>query len=180
METIKNSKVTQVSGNGVWESQQYGKFYKFEVVFENGDSGQYMSKEENQTKFKVGIESDYTITSKDVNGKLYYTIKAAQGQKQGGWNKSAPDPEKEARIARMSVLKVATDIYLDNQNMEISDIIPLAQMFERWVMTGENKIAPPPTKTKDAPKQSKESSGIVQNFREEAIRQIENDNDLPF
>jgi hypothetical protein len=140
METIKSAKVTQVSGNGVWESQQYGKFYKFEVMFENGDSGQYMSKEENQTKFKVGMDADYTITSKDVNGKLYYTIKAAQAQKQGGWSKAAPDPEKEARIARMSVLKVATDIYLDNETMQIWDIIPLAQSFEHWVMTGENKL----------------------------------------
>jgi hypothetical protein len=178
MENIKNSKVTQVSGNGVWESAQYGKFYKFEVVFENGDSGQYMSKEENQTKFKVGMNADYTITSKDVNGKLYYTIKAAQAQKQGGWSKPQADPEKEARISRMSVLKVATDIYLENDTMQIWDIIPLAQSFEHWVMTGENKLTEPakqPTKA-----QPKAKSGIIDNFREESIRHMENDNDLPF
>ncbi len=178
METIKNSKVTQVSGNGVWESQQYGKFYKFEVVFENGDSGQYMSKEENQTKFKVGMDADYTITSKDVNGKLYYTIKAAQQQKQGGWSKPAADPEKEARIARMSVLKVATDIYLENDTMQIWDIIPLAQSFEHWVMTGDNKLT---ESTKQQTKaQPKATSGIVDNFREEAIKQMENDDDYLF
>jgi hypothetical protein len=72
METIKSAKVTQVSGNGKWDSQQYGTFYKFEIVFDNGDSGQYMSKEPEQNKFKVGDEASYTITSKDVNGKLYY------------------------------------------------------------------------------------------------------------
>lgn len=140
METIKSSKVTQVSGNGKWDSQQYGTFYKFEIVFENGDAGQYMSKEQEQTKFKVGEEASYTITSKDVNGKLYYTIKAAQQQKQGGWKSQPSDPEKEARIARMSVLKVATDIYINHGKMEINEIIPLAQVFEHWVMTGKNTL----------------------------------------
>ena len=158
-QTIKNSKVTQVSGNGVWESQQYGKFYKFEVVFENGDVGQFMSKEENQTKFKIGELADYTITSKDVNGKLYYTIKAAQQQKQGGWSKPMADPEKDVRIARMSVLKVATDIYLGNDYMQIWEIIPLAKHLEHWVMTGENNIV--------EPKQEKENNTV-------------DTNDLPF
>jgi len=137
METIKSSKVTQVSGNGKWDSQQYGTFYKFEIVFENGDAGQYMSKEQEQTKFKVGEEASYTITSKDVNGKLYYTIKVAQQQKQGGWKPQPSDPEKEARIARMSVLKCATDIHNNSETMNVWDIIPLAQVFEQWVMTGK-------------------------------------------
>lgn len=142
METIKSAKVTQVSGNGKWDSQQYGTFYKFEVVFDNGDAGQYMSKEPEQNKFKVGDEASYTITSKDVNGKLYYTIKPAINQqgKGGAWKAQPADPEKEARISRMSVLKVATDIYINHGNMEINDIIPLAQVFEKWVMTGVNPV----------------------------------------
>jgi hypothetical protein len=39
----KTSKVTNVAGIGTWNGQ-YGVMYKFEVSFENGDSGQYMSK----------------------------------------------------------------------------------------------------------------------------------------
>jgi hypothetical protein len=180
METIKSAKVTQVSGNGKWDSQQYGTFYKFEIVFENGDSGQYMSKEPEQNKFKVGDETSYTITSKDVNGKLYYTIKPAMNLQQGkgGWKPQAADPEKEARISRMSVLKVATDIYINHGKMEINEIIPLAQIFEQWVMTGENNLTEPakqPTKA-----QPKDKSGIIDNFREESIRHMENDSDLPF
>jgi hypothetical protein len=38
----------------------------------------------------------------------------------------------------MSVLKVATDIYINHGKMEINEIIPLAQLFEKWVMTGVN------------------------------------------
>lgn len=148
METIKSAKVTQVSGNGKWDSQQYGTFYKFEIVFDNGDAGQYMSKEPEQNKFKVGDEASYTITSKDVNGKLYYTIKPAMNQqgKGGGWKAQPQDPEKEARISRMSVLKVATDIYINHGKMEINDIIPLAQVFEKWVMTGVNPLTETETK----------------------------------
>jgi hypothetical protein len=151
METIKSSKVAQVSGNGKWDSQQYGTFYKFEIVFENGDAGQYMSKEPEQNKFKVGDEASYTITSKDVNGKLYYTIKPAmQQQSKGGWKPQPADPEKEARIARMSVLKVATDIYINHGKMEINEIIPLAQVFEQWVMTGNNPVTKTEAKTEHA------------------------------
>lgn len=172
METIKSAKVIQVSGNGKWDSQQYGTFYKFEIVFENGDSGQYMSKEPEQNKFKVGDEASYTITSKDVNGKLYYTIKPAmQQQGKGGWKPQPADPEKEARIARMSVLKVATDIYINHGKMEINEIIPLAQIFEQWVMTGNN-----PTSKKAEPKKPEnlfkaDKGGIENNFLNDAVNE---------
>jgi hypothetical protein len=186
METIKSAKVTQVSGNGKWDSQQYGTFYKFEIVFDNGDAGQYMSKEPEQNKFKVGDEASYTITSKDVNGKLYYTIEPAMNQqgKGGGWKPQPQDPEKEARISRMSVLKVATDIYINHGKMEINEIIPLAQLFEKWVMTGVNPI----TKTESKPEPKKgenlfkaDKGGIANNFLNDAVNEIENNlfNDEP-
>jgi hypothetical protein len=186
METIKSAKVTQVSGNGKWDSQQYGTFYKFEIVFDNGDSGQYMSKEPEQTKFKVGDEASYTITSKDVNGKLYYTIKPAMNLQQGkgGWKPQAADPEKEARISRMSVLKVATDIYINHGKMEINEIIPLAQIFEQWVMTGVNPVTK--AETKPEPKKAEnlfkaDKGGIANNFLNDAVNEIENNlfNDFP-
>ena len=186
METIKSAKVTQVSGNGKWDSQQYGTFYKFEIVFDNGDSGQYMSKEPEQNKFKVGDEASYTITSKDVNGKLYYTIKPAMNLQQGkgGWKPQPADPEKEARISRMSVLKVATDIYINHGKMEINEIIPLAQIFEQWVMTGVNPVTK--AETKPEPKKAEnlfkaDKGGIANNFLNDAVNEIENNlfNDFP-
>lgn len=186
METIKSAKVTQVSGNGKWDSQQYGTFYKFEIVFDNGDAGQYMSKEPEQNKFKVGDEASYTITSKDVNGKLYYTIKPAMNQqgKGGGWKSQPQDPEKEARISRMSVLKVATDIYINHGNMEINDIIPLAQVFEKWVMTGVNPITKAETKPESKKNENlfkADKGGIANNFLNDAVDEIENNlfNDEP-
>ena len=38
MET-KTSKITQISGNGTWDTPDGKKLYKFEIVVESGDSG---------------------------------------------------------------------------------------------------------------------------------------------
>ena len=46
----KKSIVKSVTPNGTWEGQ-YGLMYKFEIEFENGDVGEYLSKSENQDKF---------------------------------------------------------------------------------------------------------------------------------
>ena len=39
----KKSTVTNVQSNGTWDGQ-YGLMHKFEVSFENGDVGEYLSK----------------------------------------------------------------------------------------------------------------------------------------
>jgi len=54
----KKSTVTNVQSNGTWDGQ-YGLMHKFEVSFENGDVGEYLSKSENQDKFVVGNETEY-------------------------------------------------------------------------------------------------------------------------
>ena len=69
----KKSKVNGVSANGTWDSK-YGTMYKFEVSFENGDVGEYNSKTQDQTKFVIGQEAEYSITSREYNGNTFYTI----------------------------------------------------------------------------------------------------------
>jgi hypothetical protein len=137
----KTSKVTNVAGIGTWNGQ-YGVMYKFEVSFENGDSGQYMSKSQEQTKFKVGESAAYTIEGKEFNGQTYYTVKPVMAQQpfQGGGGKPyQKDPETEKRITRMSVLKVAGDLVINGQ-VKLHDLTKVAQIFERYVMTGEDTI----------------------------------------
>jgi hypothetical protein len=140
MET--RSKVTQVTGNGTWNSQ-YGLLYKFEVHFENGEYGTYMSKSLDQNKFVVGQEADYTRDSKQSsNGAMYYTIKPVQPQQQfGGGGKPAyqKDPETEKRIARMSVLKVAGDLVV-NGVVRMHDLTKVASFLEQYVMTGQDTM----------------------------------------
>jgi hypothetical protein len=136
----KTSKVTNVAGIGTWNGQ-YGVMYKFEVSFENGDSGQYMSKLQEQTKFKVGESAAYTIEGKEFNGQTYYTVKPVMQQQpfQGGGKPYQKDPETEKRITRMSVLKVAGDLVINGQ-VKLHDLTKVAQIFERYVMTGDDTI----------------------------------------
>ena len=136
----KTSKVTQVAGSGTWEGK-YGIMYKFEVAFENGDAGQYLSKSQDQTKFKVGQEANYTIEGKEFNGQTFYTVKPVmQQQAFGGKPSYQKDPETEKRITRMSVLKVAGDLVI-NGEVKLHDLTKVASFLEQYVMTGEDTIS---------------------------------------
>jgi hypothetical protein len=171
----KTSKVTNVAGIGTWNGQ-YGVMYKFEVSFENGDSGQYMSKSQEQTKFKVGESAAYTIEGKEFNGQTYYTVKPVMAQQpfQGGGKGYQKDPETEKRITRMSVLKVAGDLVINGQ-VKLHDLTKVAQIFERYVMTGDDTI------TDMYGAANPKTNGIAKQFQEEAINNMSGDNlDLPF
>ena len=136
----KTSKVTNVAGSGTWEGK-YGIMYKFEVAFENGDAGQYLSKSQDQTKFKVGQEANYTIEGKEFNGQTFYTVKPVmQQQAFGGKPSYQKDPETEKRITRMSVLKVAGDLVI-NGEVKLHDLTKVASFLEQYVMTGQDTIS---------------------------------------
>jgi hypothetical protein len=57
----------------------------------------------------------------------------------GGGKPYQKDPETEKRITRMSVLKVAGDLVINGQ-VKLHDLTKVAQIFERYVMTGEDTI----------------------------------------
>jgi hypothetical protein len=169
MEQTKRSAVTNVTANGSFNGQ-YGTLYKFEVSFANGDSGEYASKSQDQQKFKVGQEVDYSISDRRVGDKIYFNIKPVAPQPQAF---KAKDPDTDKRITRMSVLKVAGDLVI-NGDIELKEILAYAQVFEKFVVDGHDTLAQfKPVMTK------KSTSGIIDNFRNDAIRQMENDQ-LPF
>jgi len=173
----KTSKVTSVTANGTFNSQ-YGMLYKFEVHFENGDSGEYASKSQAQTKFVDGQEATYTITSKQWNDRTFYTIKPAMAQAPsvgGGYASKPKDPETEKRITRMSVLKASIDL-VTNGNIELRHALSYAKIFEAYVIDGTDLLSTQKTKTENLFKADK--GGIEQNFRNEAIAMTEDD--LPF
>lgn len=135
----KKSKVTRVTGNGTWESK-HGLLYKFEVEFENGDAGEYNSKSKDQTKFVVGQEAYYEITSREYNGNTYHTIKPAQAPVQTAPSAGGRyDAETSKKIARMSVLKCATDLVI-HEKIRLETIFEWAKMMEAYVDTGLNQI----------------------------------------
>ena len=142
MEQQKRSAVTNVTANGTYNGQ-YGTLYKFEITFANGDSGEYASKSADQTKFKVGVETDYTITSKEFKDRIYYKIAPvmAQSMPQGNsFTQKAPkDPETGKHIMRMSVLKVAGDLVI-NGDIKLHEILAYAQIFENFVNNGVDTL----------------------------------------
>jgi len=114
----KKSKVTEVQSNGTWEGS-YGLMYKYEIVFDNGDCGEYSSKSEDQTKFVIGQEVEYTYTGgKFPKIKPVYTAPALAG----------PGQSREDLIIRQSCIKAAAEI---SSNAEST--IKCAELFFAWV-----------------------------------------------
>jgi hypothetical protein len=140
MEQTKRSAVTNVTANGSFDGQ-YGTLYKFEVTFANGDSGEYASKSNPQTKFAVGVETDYTITDRTFKDRIYYKIAPimAQSMPQGFTQKAPKDPETGKHIMRMSVLKVAGDLVI-NGDIKLHEILSYAQIFENFVNNGVDTL----------------------------------------
>ena len=123
---MKNSKVTSVQSNGSWEGK-YGVMYKFEIGFENGDVGEYSSKNQEQNKFAIGTNSDYEYTDgKFPKVKPVYI-------KPDSFNQSNPkqDVNVNNSIARAVAFKGAIDY--DNQCTQ-EDVIKNAKYFyDNWL-----------------------------------------------
>ena len=140
MEQTKRSAVTNVTANGSFDGQ-YGTLYKFEITFANGDSGEYASKSKDQSKFSVGVETDYTITDRTFKDRIYYKIAPVMAQPQGNSfaQKAPKDPETGKHIMRMSVLKVAGDLVI-NGDIKLHEILSYAQIFENFVNNGVDTL----------------------------------------
>ena len=119
---VKTSTVKQVQSNGTWESK-YGLMYKFDVEMTNGDVGQYMSKSQNQDKFKQGMVVSYEYHAGDFpkikpHFQRSYEQKFGDGgtsydRETGQTYKSATgqviDTDKEDRIMRQSSVRSAVE-----------------------------------------------------------------------
>ena len=154
MAETKKGVVTGTTPNGTWDSQ-YGTMYKFEIAFNNGDVGEYNSKSQDQNKFFVGQEVEYTISSREYNGNTYYTIKPATTfQGGGGGFKAKADPDKDKRIAKLAVLKSATELVVADKILR-EDIFNMADKMMEWVYSDSKEVSTPSnTNTPPAPKQA--------------------------
>ena len=122
---IKKSKVKSVQA-------KFGMMYKFEVEFENEDSGEYSSKTQDQTKFVIGQEMEYEY----IDGHfpkvkpVYQKPDFASNGFSGGYKK---DDNVQKMIVKQSSLKSAVD-YCSGGNCSTSDVLKVAQEFVDWVM----------------------------------------------
>jgi hypothetical protein len=137
---IKNSKVLSAQANGTYNSEKYGLFYKYEIAFENGDSGEYSSKSDSQNKFIPGEVAYYTA---EQNSNGYWKIKPQSKE----YAESLPETSKATSvnsngndrseaIARQSSLKCAVEYHIANGG-DLKDILETAELFSAFAMTGK-------------------------------------------
>ena len=134
----KRSKVTNVQASGTWDGK-FGMMYKFEVEFENGDAGEYSSKSKDQTKFVIGVDTDYEY----IDGK-FPKVKPVwvQNQQQintGSNNQTTKPDNVQDMIVKQSSLKAAVEFC--NKDCTVEHIIANAEVFYDWVMTGKKPEA---------------------------------------
>ena len=125
-------KVLNVSPQGDFESQ-YGHFYKWEIEFEDGFKGEYLSKTETQNKFVVGQEIDVEMTSREYNGRKINKVKPVSTFQSG----SRPAPKSGNRdelIVKQNALSNACNVIGE---ADVAKIIEVAEVFSNWVLKGE-------------------------------------------
>lgn len=90
------------------QKDSYGNT-SYVVTMDNGDSGFYTSKSEDQNKFVVGVEIEYLIEEKiGKTGRTYHKItlpQADQGFQKGGMGRPPQDPRVQMISFSMSYCK---------------------------------------------------------------------------
>tara|TARA_R110000744_G_scaffold304072_2_gene412653 strand:- start:844 stop:1356 length:513 start_codon:yes stop_codon:yes gene_type:complete len=134
---VKKSKVMSVQANGTWEGS-YGVMFKNEIVFQNGDVGEYSSKSKDQNKFEVGSETEY-----EYHGGKFPKIKPHYSQPSQGGFSGGGSPAKafgksddvQTKIVRQSMLKASVDFHAINPELKPSevDVLKTAERFVAFV-----------------------------------------------
>ncbi len=137
---MKISKVTTaqpvVDTNGQpksWNHQEYGLFYVHFIQFENGDKGEYNSKEQNQTKFTVGQDADYEYTP-NQNPQYPGKIKPAQKDfKKGG--------QSNPRSMSAAYAKDIVVAYINKgDKIEMHWFTEWANLIDNWINNQPKKV----------------------------------------
>lgn len=110
---------------------QYGESYIFDITMDNGDSGQYFSKTQDQSKFQQGKEVEYTIEKK-VNGQ--YTNFSIKPVQLNGFTPGKGNPSYEHR---RTALKCSVDLAIAGK-IELGKIATYADSFMKFLNANEN------------------------------------------
>ena len=181
----KTSKVVSVQANGSWTGN-FGEMFKFELAFENGDTGEYSSKSPDQQKFIQGNEATYTI---DTSNPKYPKVKPVFVQNGGGFKGGGfkENPERQRMIVKQSSLKVAADLCIANKKADLNSVFIVAEKIVEWVMQTQKNGASLETQLKHTPqelvakpKAKKSNMDDIVNFAEQSGAEAFDDGDLPF
>ena len=135
----QKSIVTEVTPNGEVELQ-HGLCYRYNIVFENGQGGSYLSKfpPEDQTYFVVGKEAEY---DRKENGQYVniYRPKKNEYSSSPKANYTKPDSDRQKLIVKQSSLKAAVDLCCAQGIYTSEDVLSRAEAFADWVLNDNNK-----------------------------------------
>lgn len=131
----KKSKVVATSlkkeGTG-----QYGAYYIHLIVFENGDSGDYLAKKNPQDYFVIGKEAEYTKEEKQNGNYRNVSIKPIQAQGGNGFKQGSPLSQNKRTALECAVsLAVAGKIKTEEIGVK-------AMNFATWLNQESQAAAP--------------------------------------
>ena len=128
MALLKTSKVKSVQANGTWEGK-FGLMYKFEVVMENGNSGEYSCITKDQEKFIVGEEVQYEFEDGRFPKIKPYYNKGNFPYTKGGSENS----DRQRLIIRQSTLKTAVE-YLKGAEASLEEVFIATEKMIEFIM----------------------------------------------
>jgi hypothetical protein len=145
MNQIQKAKVTNIQGSGTFETQ-HGLFYNWDIQLENGQGGEYASKNYTTIEslpFTIGSEIEYEF---DQSRPEYPKIRKPMIAGSKRWTpnsnnnsfaKSKNDPDTQLMICRQSSLQRAVEILTHNSTkIKYEDVTNLAGYLAQWVVAG--------------------------------------------
>ena len=131
---IKTSKVVSNQASGSLDLT-HGTFFKFEISFEDGTVGEYLSKTQDggNKNFPIGVEKEFEVTENKFGKKIkpHFAQKSFAPQQVSG---TSTNPDIQRMIVKQSSLKVAADLCIANNKTDLNTIFKTANTIVEWVM----------------------------------------------
>ena len=125
----KQSKVTVAQFVKTYTGK-YGTMFIHDITFENDDKGQYLSKEQAQTSFKVGEVADYTKEEKQNGEYTNISIKPVRENKQGSL---APAKGRNESFALSYAKDIACAYITKGAELGDAQMLVLAEKLYVWL-----------------------------------------------
>lgn len=94
-----------------------GKWYLFEITFDNGDKGSYFAKSKEQTEFKEGVSIEYVIEVKK-NGEYFNTVIQLPFKGKFGGGKSFNPSAQNKQVALTNAVDIFISGHITKEEIE--------------------------------------------------------------
>ena len=166
MEQLTKSKIQNLQQNGTWQGN-FGLMYKYDILLENGHSGEYSSKKytsQEQLPFKVGDVIEYEFKDGQYPKIVKPMLEGAKRdfKASGSYKGKNSDPEVQKMIVRQSSLQRSIEVLTHNLKSKAIKkelVTELAEYFSEWVMK-DFKVDSPKVETPKVETQKQETMEV--------------------